>query len=613
MLIALYARVSTQRQVQTQSLDQQLEHLCRYAQAQGWSVRPETIFRDDGYSGATLKRPGLDRLRDHAAAAHCDRLLITAPDRLARNYVHQVLLVEELERHGAQVEFLERPMSQDPHDRLLLQIRGAVAEYERSLISERMRRGRLRKRQAGTLLPWTRPPYGYRLSPDQPRDPAGVRVVEAEAAVVRNIFAWFVEDSLTLVGLIRRLHHLGIVAPQGGERWSLATLRSLLTNPTYLGQLFANRRRTTACRDRHSALRPVGHSGCSTRPRDPAEWIPVATVPAIISSDLFALAQEQLARNRRMAARNHRPNHPYLLRGLVSCGLCRCGCTALSRAGNRGYYVCRSKVQGALLSGGKTCPTRYIPTRQLDDLIWRDLCAVLDHPESIAWAMERAVGDHWLPQELQARKAALTRGRTGLSQQLDRLTEAYLESVVPLPEYQRRRHDIELRLQALDRQEQQLIAEMDRQHQTAKLAAHAEDFCQRIRTGLAQTTFEQQRAIVELLIDRVIVTNDQVEIRYVIPTGPKGEQQRFCHLRMDYLDRLPIDAGALHPDMGHSQLPQPVAQGLEVGGHGAEVSDLLVRFLARATNEDTGDDAGLMDIQAGNTFNERFHGSVLAW
>ena len=97
-----------------------------------------------------------------------DRVLITAPDRLARNYVHQVLLLEEIAATGCQVEFLDRPMSQDPHDQLLLQIRGAVAEYERSLIAERMRRGRLRKLQAGILLPWTTPPFGYRMDPDPP-------------------------------------------------------------------------------------------------------------------------------------------------------------------------------------------------------------------------------------------------------------------------------------------------------------------------------------------------------------------------------------------------------------------------------------------------------------
>jgi site-specific DNA recombinase len=205
MQVAAYARVSTQRQAQAQTTEQQLERLHAFAHAQGWELPPQRVFRDDGYSGATLKRPGLDQLRDVAASVSLDRILITAPDRLARNYIHQVLLVEELQRHGTVVEFLDRPMSQDPHDQLLLQIRGAVAEYERTLINERMRRGRLRKLRAGTLLPWTRPPFGYRLDPDRPRDPAGVRVDEAEAAIVRDIFAWYTDEGATLIAIAQRL------------------------------------------------------------------------------------------------------------------------------------------------------------------------------------------------------------------------------------------------------------------------------------------------------------------------------------------------------------------------------------------------------------------------
>jgi site-specific DNA recombinase len=127
-----------------------------------------------------------------------ERLLLTHPDRLARNYVQQMILLEEFARFGCQVEFLDRPMSQDPHDQLLLQIRGAVAEYERTLITDRMRRGRLAKYQAGTLLPWTRLPYGYRLDPDRPRDPAEVWIEESEAAVVREIFALYAQGNYSL-------------------------------------------------------------------------------------------------------------------------------------------------------------------------------------------------------------------------------------------------------------------------------------------------------------------------------------------------------------------------------------------------------------------------------
>src|SRR5919202_1658767 len=216
MRIGLYARVSTQRQAQADGMAQQLDRLQAHALRQGWTVRAEDVFRDDGYSGASLKRPGLERLRDRAALRELDRVLITAPDRLARNYVHQVLLLEEITAAGCQVEFLDRPMSQDPHDQLLLQIRGAVAEYERSLITERMRRGRLRKLQAGLLLPWTTPPYGLRVDPDRPRDPSGVQPDGAKAATVAEMFAWYAEEGRSLSGLAGKLRRDAVVPPRAG-------------------------------------------------------------------------------------------------------------------------------------------------------------------------------------------------------------------------------------------------------------------------------------------------------------------------------------------------------------------------------------------------------------
>jgi len=534
MHVAVYARVSTVRQAQAQTTDQQLDRLRAHAEKRGWSLAADRVFRDDGYSGASLRRPGLDRLRDAAAGARLDRILITEPDRLARNYVHQVLLVEELQKHGAEVEFLDRPMSRDPHDQLLLQIRGAVAEYERTLIAERMRRGRLRKLRAGTLLPWTRPPYGYRLDPDRPRDPAGVRLDEAEAAVVRDLFAWFADEGATIYELRRRLDQFGVVSPRGCRTWNGSALHGVLTNPTYLGQVFANRVRARPAERRRSALLPVGRSGTgATRAVDAAEWIAVAPVPALVGQAQFDRAQERLAYNRRMARRNNRV-HPYLLRGLVSCGQCRLGCSGLHMPTGYDYYVCRTKTQSLLLLSGKRCPARYIPARALEELVWRDLCEVLAMPEMIAHAMERARGGHWLPQELQARQANLRRGRTALGHQVERLTEAYLAGVVPLAEYERRRRDADARLQALDRQEHELAHDAECQGETAGLAAHAEAFCQRVRKSLADADFDQKRALLELLVDRVIVTDGVVEIRYVVPTSPDGEREPFWRLRSDY-------------------------------------------------------------------------------
>src|SRR6267142_6607694 len=194
MAVALSMRVSTSRQQQHQTIEQQLSHLHAYVALQpDGHVADEHLSRDDGYSGATLKRPGLDRLRDRAAMAAFACVLMTAPDRLARNYVHQMLLVDELTQRGCRVEFVERPMSDDPHDQLLLQIRSAVAEYERTLIAERMRRGRQATLRSGQLLPWPRAPYGYLLDPDRPRDPSRVQIDPVQAAVVAQMFAWYTD------------------------------------------------------------------------------------------------------------------------------------------------------------------------------------------------------------------------------------------------------------------------------------------------------------------------------------------------------------------------------------------------------------------------------------
>ena len=532
MRIAYYVRVSTFQQVQTQTIAQQLERLRQQCQVQNWPWLEEQIFRDDGYSGASLKRPGLQRLRDAVAQGQFDRVLITAPDRLARKYIHQVLLVEEFEQAGCTIDFLDHPMGQSPDDQLLLQIRGAVAEYERSLIAERLRRGRRHKYQAGTLLPWTTPPYGYRLDVDHPRSVAGVRLEPAEAAIVAELFAQYLELGQTLAGLAKQLMARQVPTPSGGTRWGIASLRCILTNPAYTGVVYAGRTQVCQSRRRRSPLAPVGKrsSGCSPTPA--AEWIVVGHIPAIVSKEQFDQVQAKLEANKRLAGRNNHA-HQYLLRALVSCGLCRLACSGQTRR-RYSYYVCAGKWHVVQSYEAARCPSRLIPMRSLDAVVWDDLCTVLTQPELIRQALERSQGGAWAPQEAQARRENLRKGIRHLEQQIERLTEAYLAEVVGLEEYGRRRQEIERQLEALRAQQQQLALQIAQQHDLAQIAAQIESFCTRVQQGLEQATFEQKRQLVELLLDRVVVTNEEVEIRYVIPTNPRSETIPFYQLRTDY-------------------------------------------------------------------------------
>ena len=538
MKVALYVRVSTGNQQQKQTIEQQLTRLQTLVQERlEWQLPAEHIYRDDGFSGSSLNRPGLDRLREQAAMAAFELVLITEPDRLARKYVHQVLLIEELGNFGCQVEFAERPMKDDdPHDQLVLHIRGAVAEYERNLIAERMRRGRQAKLRSGILLPWTVAPYGYLLDSERPRDPSRVQIDPVKAVVVQQIFAWYtdIQHPLSLYGVTKQLNNDQIPTPQGGNCWNVASVRGILRNPAYAGTAYYGRSRTTPARKRRSSLLPAG-PGVSRCATPPEEWIAIA-VPALIAQETFDLAQERMSQNKQAARRNN-TSHDYLLRGLVSCGQCRLTATGRSWKPGYAYYVCRGRNDPLRIAQDQRCTARYAPAQQLDDLVWEDLCTILTDPTCISQALERAQAGDWLPQALQSRRQSLASALSQIERQQARLLEVYLAEVINRDEFERKHRELQQTYHGLQQQLRQLDAQAQKQIDLAALNVGIEEFRQRIQPTLQDLNFAQRRQLVELLIDRVIVDDEQVEIRYVIPTSPKGEISRFCHLCIDYFNR----------------------------------------------------------------------------
>jgi site-specific DNA recombinase len=400
-----------------------------------------------------------------------------------------------------------------------------------------MRRGRQMKLKAGALLPWTIPPYGSRSAPDRPRDPCGVQIEPAEGAIVRELFARYLEDKGTLLSLAKHLLHLRLPSPRGNPRWSAASIRGLLINPVYTGKLYIGRRRSRPARIRRSATHPLGNPAHGQDSTPPEAWILIGTVPALVNQEDFERVQVKLALNKKQATRNNK-RYSYLLRALVSCGACQSACIARTTNGGLRYYICRCQAQPIYSQHDQRCRSRCIPAQQLDVLVWEDLCQLISQPDYIVDALQRARGGQWLPQHLQSRKQTLRKAQVGISQQLERLTEAYLMAIIPLAEYQRRRLELEQKSQALEAQTKELEAQVDRQAELVQLGSSIEDFCRRIHTGLVNATFDQKRAMVELLVDRVLVAEGEVEIRYVIPTHPNSEKVRFCHLRKDYFHHI---------------------------------------------------------------------------
>src|SRR6266567_2753366 len=195
---AIYTRVSSDRQKEDHTIASQTAALIEYAQTQGYTVPPEWIFQDEGYSGATLVRPGLEALRDLSAEGQIAAVLVYSPDRLSRKYAYQVLLTEELSRCGVEVIFLKAPAGATPEDQLVVQFQGTIAEYERAQIAERSRRGKRHKAQQGVVNVLSGAPYGYQYVRKTDTSAAYYEVIESEAGVVRMVFRMYTQQGLSI-------------------------------------------------------------------------------------------------------------------------------------------------------------------------------------------------------------------------------------------------------------------------------------------------------------------------------------------------------------------------------------------------------------------------------
>jgi site-specific DNA recombinase len=235
--VALYARVSSDQQNEGKTIESQVADLRTRIAETGATRSSQLEFIDNGYSGATLIRPALERLRDVAAAGGIDHLYVHCPDRLARNYAHQVLLLEEFLRAGVEVSFLNREVGQTPEDQLLLQVQGMIAEYERAKILERSRRGKRHGAQVGKVSVLGGAPYGYRyITKQEGAGEASFEIMWEEARVVRQVFEWVGRDRCSIGEVRRRLEAAKERTRTGKTVWDRATIGGMLHNPAYKGE-----------------------------------------------------------------------------------------------------------------------------------------------------------------------------------------------------------------------------------------------------------------------------------------------------------------------------------------------------------------------------------------
>ena len=193
---AIYARVSSARQKKDQTIGSQTAALREHAAQNRLDVPAEWVFEDEGHSGATLVRPALEALRDLAAQGCVDVVLCYSPDRLARKFAYQALLVEEFARAGTRVQFVNGPRGDSPEDQLLVQFQGMFAEYEKAQLAERYRRGKAYRARSGSVNVLGGAPFGYRYLRKTPDAGARYEVIEHEA--VGAVLRWSVRPGISV-------------------------------------------------------------------------------------------------------------------------------------------------------------------------------------------------------------------------------------------------------------------------------------------------------------------------------------------------------------------------------------------------------------------------------
>src|ERR1035437_5349071 len=457
---ALYARVSSDRQKENHTIASQVAALTEYAETHAYRVPAEWRFQDEGYRGATLLRPGLEALRDLAAAGHIEAVLIYSPDRLRRKYAYPVLLAEELSRCGVELVFLKAPSGTTPEDQLLVQFQGMIAEYERAQIAERSRRGKRHRAQQGSINVLSGAPYGYRYVKKSDTAAAYYEVVESEAAVVRLVYEVYTQQGFSINAIARMLNERQIPTRTETTRWERSTVWGLLRNPAYRGRACYGK---TELRPRQRITRPLRQrnglasrdSANHERPRQ--DWIEIA-VPALVSEETFALAQEQLEQNKRHSPR--RTIEPTLLQGMLVCERCGYGLYRTSTqtpVRKLYYYRCLGSDAYRHLKGA-LCDNPPVRQGHLDAVVWKELLRLLEDPSLIQQELSRRQDAARNADPLRQREEQLGRDRARLVKSVDRLLTAYQEGLVSLEQLRCRMPELRKQEQAIQGELQSLEA-----------------------------------------------------------------------------------------------------------------------------------------------------------
>jgi len=520
MKSAIYCRVSTEDQEREgTSLDSQLEACLRKAHELRYEVPEELIFKET-YSGLSLDRPILTRLRELVRNQEINALIAYTLDRLSRDPVHFIILQQELERAGVKILLVTETIDSSDLGKLVTYIKGYAAKLEAEKIRERTMRGRTTRVRSGRLPGGGETKlYGYNYLPGRGVG-EGIRYInEVEAKWVREIFRWLVDEGLSINGIVRRLRALTVPTPSGKSAWGKSTVHNILTNIAYTGKTYAFTQTRVEGGRHYKEIRK--HKATHRLFKPSAEWveIPNAT-PPLISEELFNQAQARLQRNKELSPRHTK--RQYLLSGYVFCQ--RCGrryCGGAIPSKNKDgikcwrYYRCPKSFT---IISPAPCTNRSLNADYLERVVWGQIQDLLSRPELVLAGLKTRESEAKQASFYSAELETVEVKLRHMEREKDRVWKAF-ELTGDEAKFVKEIKDVMGKIGELEKQKLELERLIEASKQAEVDIDSIKRCCELVRSNLTDFTFENKRLALEALNIKVWIDGENIAIKGAIPLG----------------------------------------------------------------------------------------------
>lgn len=505
----LYARVSSDKQKDEKTIDSQIAVLKERIKADSNILLEE--FIDDGWTGETLERPELSRLREKARNSEFEAVYIYHLDRLSRELGNQLFVVGELKRLGIEIYTSQGRLEDDPNNRLLMQMQGIVSEQEKLRILDRTKTGRLQKAKRGVVV-GSLAPFGYiYIKKDKNKD--GYYLVhKKEADVVKKVFGWFVELK-SIRAVTKKLQEEGVESPQKTGKWGKSTVHRILTREDYVGTAYYNKYyavETKAGRDRQ--YKKIVRTG--RRLRDKNEWVPIQ-VPSIVDKGVFNLAQLILSRNKDTKRRP--TNRQYLLSGLLQCELCNSPYTGNPK---KNYLSYRDSNRLKKFPLPKDCGSGMVKTEKIDGIVWESIREAVLNPQLILRHLDVLTNKHRVSIAGTDRKMSeLYKHLDTLKQKKDKVLDVYSEGVISKESFIEKINDIAKEVKVVEAELGGLANTKNHKVDRKLVMNGVKHFCRLAEKRIDTFDFDKRKQFINLVTDKILIdtNNKTIRIKTSIP------------------------------------------------------------------------------------------------